>query len=629
MDPSYSQVPEFAPVKVKSKGNCETGEKTVKKASTGKKKTNAIKNNAESSPDLPRGEGSAQNAKKLLQPKVATCSSESEASEMRQKACVGAFDSKNRSCGVEQRSCSPDEVLGLRRTYVVNPAQLHSLGSSDLLQQVKKEAIFEIQSIESTSKSPVHTFSSHEVPSAGSSLQNSLFLEKETSSPCALQEDSSVSTKTVRRKTNRKTRVIRQSDDSEENLPKSVKIPEVKAEELPKRSQTSRKKTVRKSSCSDERNEVDVFGLCVDVQGVAKESTKNSLGNLKCSRKTYIVHPLDLAGNLGCVQMDFEGDETVPPRSIPGRKASKIPRVQRMVAAQSNKNQTETLQEKGQAKVDNSMNALKKEAYPKPKPQRKRKTTSPPETNSLARQSDGAKVLIGSSPELASKQTVLTGKFSRIADLLSEPDAFLEEQIAEIALTNNLMDLSHSLESSSVTCSEALPVSSRLTEVPVSKSLSTEGNKMPEKTSVWPESSLTLKEKTAEEIPGERNQAETSSQSSSLQEPEIQPLQDLTNARTMFSSSLEEVSGRSSRRRQNPTCYAEPKLNRKLRRGDPFTDMEFLHSPVCRTKKMATAKAQGMTKNIKEEKEWLPERCPSAKAGKLITTERDMEPEVK
>ncbi|XP_054686786.1 shugoshin 2 isoform X2 [Grus americana] len=629
VDPNNSQVPEFVPVKVKSKGNCKTREKTtVKKANTGKKKTNAIINNAEGSPDLPQGEESAQNVKKL-QPKVATCSSESEASEMRQNACMGAFSRKNRGCGMEQCSCSLDGVQDLRRTYVVNPAQLHSLGSGDSLQQVKKEAVFEIQSMDSLSKSHVRTFSSHEVPLDDSSLQNSLFLRKETSSACALQEDSSVSTKSIRQKTNRKPRVIRERDYSgEENLPNSMKIPEAKAEEQPKRSQTSRKKTVRKNSCSDQRNEVDGFGPCIDIQGVAKESTKDLRGNLKGSRKTYVVCPLDLLGNLGCVQADFEGGEIVPPRCIPGSKASKIPRVQRMVAAQSNKKQTGGLQEKGQAKVDNNMNTLKKEACPKPKPQRKRNTSSPPETDSLASQSDSAKALIGSSVELASKQTVLMGKFSCITDLLSEPDAFLEEQIAEISLTNYLMDVSHSLESSSVTCSAASPGCSRLTDIPVSKSLSTKGNKMPEKSSVWPERSLIFKEKTAEEISGERNQVESSSQSPPSQEPEIRPLQDLTNARTLSSSSLEEVSGCSSRRRRNPACYAEPKLNRKLRQGDPFTDMGFLQSSLYKTKKK-TAKAKEMTKKIKKEEEWLPEGCPTAKASKLVTMGKDMEPEVK
>uniref|UniRef100_A0A8C8B3B8 Shugoshin C-terminal domain-containing protein n=1 Tax=Otus sunia TaxID=257818 RepID=A0A8C8B3B8_9STRI len=627
-DPSYSQIPEFVPVKVKSKGNCKTGEKTsVKKTSTGKKKTNAIKNNAENSPDIPQGEESAQNVKKLLQPKVATCSSESEVSEKRQKSCVGAFDRKKRHCDEEQHSC--DEVQDRRRTYVVKPPQLQSLGSSDLLQQAKAEPIFEIQSMESLLKSPVHTFSGHEVLSDDSSLQNSLLLRKETSSACALQENSSMNTKSTRQKSNRKTRVIRQRDNSEENLPNSVKIPEAKAGKQPQRSQTSRKMTVRKNSCSDERNEAYFFGPCIDAQAVDKESTKDSPGNLKCSRKSCVVSPLDLAGDLGCVQTDLEGSEIVPPRSVPGSKASKIPRAQRMVAAQSNKNQTGSLQEKRQSKVDNNMNASEKEAYPKPKPQRKRNTSRPPETDSLARQSDGAKVLIGSSAELGSKQTVLMRKSSRITDLLSEPDAFLEEQIAEISLTNNLMDLSRSLESSPMTCPAASPVRSRLTDVPVLTSLSTEDNRTPEKSSVWLESSLIFKEKTAEGIPGERNPVESSSQNSPSQEPEIRPLQDLTNARTVASSSLEEVTGYLPRRRRDPTCYAEPKLNRKLRRGDPFTNTEFLRSPVYKTKKKKTAKAKEMTKKIKEEKEWLPEGCPCAKADELLKMGRDMKPEVK
>ncbi|XP_010126803.1 PREDICTED: uncharacterized protein LOC104475436 [Chlamydotis macqueenii] len=594
MDPSYSQVPEFLPVKVKSKG-----------------------------------EESVENAKKLLQPKVATCSSESEVSELRQKACMGAFNRKNRSCGVEQHPCSLDEVQDLRRTYVVNPTQPHSLGSGDLLQQVKKEIVFEIQSMESLSKSPVCTFSSNEFPSDYSSLQNSLFLRKETSSASTLQDNSSVSTNSIRRKTNRTTRVIRRKDYSdEENLPDGVKMPEAKAEEQPKRRQTSRKKTVRKSSCNDQRNEVDGFGPCIDVQGVAKERTKDSPDGLKCSRKTYLVCPLDLVGNLACVQTELEGSKIVPPRSVPGSKASKIPRVQRKVSAQSNKEQTEGLQEKGKAEADN-VNVLKKEAYPKPKHWRKRKTPSPPETGSLARQSDGAKALIGSSAELVSKQNVPTGKFSCITDLRSEPDAFLKEQIAEISPTNNLTNVLHSLESSSVTRSAALPVSFRLTDVPVSKSLSTEGNRMPEKPSIQVESSLVFKEKTAEEIPGERNQTESRSRSSPSQELEIRPLQDLTNTRTLSSSSSEEVSERSSRRRQVPACYAEPKLNRKLRQGDQFTDMEFLHSHLCKTKKIKKAKAKQITKKIKEEKEWVSEGCPNAKAGQLVTTGRDTEPEVK
>nr|XP_009686980.1 PREDICTED: shugoshin-like 2 [Struthio camelus australis] len=614
IDPNCSQVPELVPVKVKGKGNCKTSEKTsVKKASTRKKKRNSIKSDAKGGSDAPQGEENAQNVKKLLQPSVAANSSGPEVPEMNQEACVAALEGMNRGCGANLRSRLPDEVRDLRRTYVVNPAQLQNLESGDLLQQVKKEAVFEIQSVESLLKSPVHAFSSHKAPSDDSGLQYSLSLRKETSGVCALQQDSSsVSTKSIRRKTSRKTRVIMQRNHSdEENVPNSVKISEAKAEEQPKRSQSSRRKTVRESSCNDQRNEVEVSGPCIGAEGVAKESAKDLPDNPKRSRKTYVVRPLDLTGNLGCIKTDFDGDEIVPSRCVPGSKASKIPRVQRMVTAQSNKKWTGDLQEKGQAEVHNNMNAFRKEAYPKPKPLRKENTCSPSETDSLARQSDGAGLLPGSSAELVSGQIVLMGKLSCFTDLRSEPDTFLEEQIAEISLTNNLMSISDSLESSVVTCSAALPHDSRLTDLPGSKSLGTEGNKIPEKSSVWAESTLIFKERSAEEVPEGRNQVELSAeehfQSSALQEPEIRPLQDLTNARTLSSPSSEGASGRPSRRRRDPACYAEPKLNSKLRRGDPFTNTEFLHSPVYKTKKKKMTKPKAKTKKIKEEKEWLPE----------------------
>lgn len=501
-DPRHSQVPEFVPVKVKSKGNCKTGEKkTVKKARIEKKKTTAIKNNEESSPDRSQAEDCAQNTKVLLQPEVATCSSETEICEMGQKACEGTFDRKNKDCGVEHHSHSPDGVQNFGSTYEVNPAQLQSLGSVDLMQQVKKGPVFEMPSVESLLRAPVHIFSSHEIPSGDSSLQNST-------------KFSSMSRKSIRQKINRKTRVIGQRDDSdEEYLPKSVIIPEAKGEEQPKKSQRSRKTTVRENNC-DQRNDTNVFRPWIGVQETANESTKDLPGNLKQRRETYIVHPLDLAGNLGCSQTEFEGGENVPSRSVPGSKASKIPRAAKS-NRKSSKKLTEDLQIKGQSEVDNNMNALKQEASCKHRPQSKSSNSQPPETDSLAGKSDGAKVLIGSATELASKQTAVMGKFSCITHLLSEPDAFLDEQLPDVSLADSLTDLSHTLESSHVSSAAVLPVSSRLTEAPVSKSLSTEDKKMTAKSHAWLKNSQIFKEKTEEDIPGEKNQVQSSSCSSS------------------------------------------------------------------------------------------------------------------
>ncbi|NWS73701.1 SGO1 protein, partial [Crotophaga sulcirostris] len=64
-------------------------------------------------------------------------------------------------------------------------------------------------------------------------------------------------------------------------------------------------------------------------------------------------------------------------------------------------------------------------------------------------------------------------------------------------------------------------------------------------------------------------------------------LQDLTNTRIWSHTSLpkslktsEENSAAPGRRARAVICYKEPNLHSKLRRGDQFTDTQFLDSPI-------------------------------------------------
>ncbi|NXO69433.1 SGO1 protein, partial [Phainopepla nitens] len=74
--------------------------------------------------------------------------------------------------------------------------------------------------------------------------------------------------------------------------------------------------------------------------------------------------------------------------------------------------------------------------------------------------------------------------------------------------------------------------------------------------------------------------------------------QDLTNTSIQFHASVpkspqtSEDSAAPQRRSRPTVCYKEPSLHSKLRRGDRFTDTQFLNSPVYKVKNKRNFKSK-------------------------------------
>ncbi|XP_044287928.1 uncharacterized protein LOC123024361 isoform X3 [Varanus komodoensis] len=119
-----------------------------------------------------------------------------------------------------------------------------------------------------------------------------------------------------------------------------------------------------------------------------------------------------------------------------------------------------------------------------------------------------------------------------------------------------------------------------------------------------PKSLTTLKKNEAEQLAScrQRRKTERATSDTFAQENENKVLKDLTNASpdSCHSIILEGSPIHPTRRRKKQVSYAEPKINSKLRRGDPFTITDFLSSPIYKTKRKKLSKGSGKSRKAKE-----------------------------
>ncbi|CAM2100130.1 unnamed protein product [Caretta caretta] len=613
VDHNFSRVAEFITLEAKSQSNgqAKAAETTVvKKVSKGKKKRDALNIHPKSSLDVPHEEESPPSSKKVSKAKGLS-GSKWEAHKPTWQTPRDALEEgslqKSSGCAVGQS----DKAKDCRRMHVLNAGQSKKVEKRVLLpQELNRESFAErLSSMESQFQSPCSALFSHKAPLNGGAPQSPLCLEKQGSGIPALQQDLlCANVKSTKPKATRKTiRISRAADCSEEHVQSSTRIPESKAECQAKKGQKSKRKMSKEGNFNTQRSEAENSGPCVDVQSVNKSNDKDSSSNTKPSRKTYTVSLSDLTGSSVPVLPGLKGGEITHSERVPESKTNKTQKAQRTSAVQSNKKRSSSPVEKVLDGVPSNMNALKEGADSRSKTKRKTYVVNPPEAHPEGTENFASETR-GVADSAFSQVDPVEQNFLPVTIFKTEPDSYLEPPISEPDGTNSMVGNPGLIDFSSAPRSEVLAFSPCSKSLPRLEPPTAAEHRIAEKSSTLPKSSAIVKENDTEQTSGGgcgRKKAKASSkdpcQSTALPGSENKALQDLTNASFRASISSGESSARPTRRRRDPACYAEPKLNSKLRRGDPFTNTQFLHSPVYKTKRKKMTKEKEKSKRIKQE----------------------------
>ncbi|KAJ7345329.1 hypothetical protein JRQ81_001279 [Phrynocephalus forsythii] len=522
---------------------------------------------------------------------------------------VGSRIPQDEKSNSREGKCS-NKTRGNRRTCVVDPGppQYQNDGSPSAQETERNKHFEDSEDLSSwfpnprsssfKNKAPLHAFS----PQLRTEMQTQIPSQETTLGP-------NVKRIKPRRKTQELDAVHRLSEMEGPVFDVTVHSQTHPEERKTKRS--PKRKAVKKEKGTSEGEHrgasVELFDLMEDASRVKKR--KNSLRGSAISRSQTKASAAESVPRDPPVSLDDEGD----PLGATVRSSTKIPHlVPRASVAQSGRSLSQTnssssrKEEAHSAGVRSQATDVKNQAGAKSK---LNKRTTHTVKNLPAVGVASSSSLQNPREGKASQEDQAGWNFLRVPASRSQREAIAVNGTVVPSRFNSLATSPSIPVSSSVDCSKTLvPDASPFGHLPSALG-DAKNNSTPGRISALSQASAVSNKNDAKGAASGQGQKKTVLASPGLALEDLAPqgnenniLKDVTNAKRQSYSSISPESSpmRPSRRRNKGISYAEPKLNSKLRRGDPHTVTDFLSSPIYKTKRKKNPKSSEKSRKSKK-----------------------------